>query len=108
MRLQQTLIKSLFKKKNRYEAFWDWFSKNSEDYYYNLENKRDTLFDPLGKQLGKINGNLVFEFSGQKENGKREFIISADGIRDSFPDVIQLVDNAPPLEKWDIIAFRPR
>lgn len=102
------MIKRLFKKQDPNIAFWEWFVKNSNEYYYNLENKRDYLFDKLGKQLSKINEDLTFEFGSQVENGKREFIISADGIRSSFPDVIKLVENAPTLDKWEIIAFRPR
>ena len=38
----------------------------------------------------------------------REFVISADGIRGIFPSVVALVNAAPDLKRWHVIAFRPR
>jgi hypothetical protein len=101
------MLNSLFKKSNPYKAFWDWFVKHSDEYYY-FEKNHEILFNDLGNQLRKINEDLTFEFSAEIKNGKREFIISADGIRSAFPDVIKLVESAPTLDKWKIIAFRPR
>jgi hypothetical protein len=87
------------------ERFWNWFSKNS-DRYLHFENNRDRLFLALKTELGKINPNLVFEFSNKLEDGSREFVISADGIKRSFPAVMNLVNQAPELRDWKIITFR--
>ena len=54
-----------------------------------------------------MNSGLTFEF-GPKENGVRDFVISADGIKEAFPSVISLANAAPPLSRWKIIKFRPR
>ena len=59
----------------------------------------------MQSQLRKRNDVLAFEFSMNIDDGKREFIISADGILSAFPDVIQLVDSAPNLDQWAIAAF---
>src|ERR1700732_4799740 len=91
-------------KKNE-ERFWNWFSHNSHRYLH-FENHRDHLFQALKVELGKINSSLAFEFSGLFKDGSREFIISADGIKSLFPIVINLVNYAPPLKNWKIIAFR--
>jgi hypothetical protein len=57
--------------------------------------------------MQKVHPSLTFEF-GPVQAGKREFIISADGIREAFPKVEGLFAAAPPLPKWTVIKFRPR
>jgi len=49
----------------------------------------------------------VFEFSSLSE-GRREFVISAGGIQNAFPEVTALVQAAPVLSRWQIFAFRQR
>jgi hypothetical protein len=49
---------------------------------------------------------LTFEFGPIRE-GRREFVVSADGIRKSFPAVRRLVAAAPPLSRWIVTPFRP-
>ena len=91
-------------------AFWAWFSKNEAALYaMQPENvkAREELFDRLSKQLELVNDDLTFEF-GPPENGVRDFVISAGGIKSAFPAVQQLVRQAPILPRWRIIAFRPR
>lgn len=88
------------------EAFWKWFN-NNESRLYDFEKDQDRIFQELSAELTKINENLVFEF-GPKENGVRDFVISADGIKKAFPFVVSLADKAPPLSRWKIIKFRPR
>jgi len=99
------MLKSLFKKKNDKETFWDWFSENT-DTYFHFESNQDALFPILKAKLEKIHPDLTFEFSPIFEDGTREFVISADGIKSIFPIVIDLVKQAPILKNWKIIAFR--
>jgi len=91
--------------KTNEERFWNWFSQNA-DKYLHLEDDRDHLFQALKIELEKINSNLTFEFSNLFEDGSREFVISADGIKSLFPTVMTLVNHAPVLKNWRIIAFR--
>ena len=86
--------------------FWEWF-KNQEDELFNYENNQEVIFDMLGSQLGKIDPDLSFEI-GPKSDGKREFVISASGIKSAFPAVQKLAAEAPSFERWKITAFRPR
>lgn len=104
------MIISFFKKKNPEEEFWNWFIKNQDIYYDEIENLsiRENIFDNLSAKLRKINPDLVFEFSPKHENGIREFTISADGIKEMFPTVEKLVEKAPKLKNWKFNAFRQR
>ncbi len=99
---------SLFNKKSRVQKFWDWFSKHEKHFYQDLEDlqKREYLFHQLSVNLKKVQAELVFEFSPIHDDGRREFTISADGIKSVFPKVIELVEQAPDLENWQINAFR--
>ena len=87
-------------------SFWRWFQAN-ETRLFDFEKDQDRVFDELQRQLHRIQPSLTFEF-GPKEEGKREFVISADGIKEAFPAVIGLADAAPPLRRWKITKFRPR
>ncbi|WP_416433903.1 hypothetical protein [Priestia megaterium] len=102
------MLKNLFKKKITEKEFWSWFEKNSEDYFQLDEKNYDLLFNKLGLQLSKYHKDLTFEFSLEMNQGKREFIISAEGMVSAFPAVIKLVEEAPSLEKFNVVAFRQR
>jgi hypothetical protein len=86
--------------------FWRWFQSN-ESRLFDFEDEREKIFDQVGAELHKIDPALTFEF-GPKKNGRREFVISADGIRSAFPKVEALYAAAPSLPRWKFIKFRPR
>jgi hypothetical protein len=88
------------------EDFWKWF-KSNEGTLFNFEKNREQAFDRLGAEMHKLNPSLTFEF-GPIENGKRQFVISADGIKDAFPAVEALYAAAPSLPHWKFVKFRPR
>ena len=88
------------------EKFWNWFCKNSQ-MIYDFEENQEVIFDKIQEQLHKINPNLTFEISSVK-NGKRDFVISADGIIEVFPFVEKLYSARPELEEWNFVKFRPR
>jgi hypothetical protein len=88
------------------QVFWRWFQAN-ETRLFDFEKDQERVFDELQAQLHKVNSGLTFQF-GPKEAGVREFVISADGIKDVFPVVISLADSAPHLSRWRVVKFRPR
>jgi len=99
---------SLLKKRDPINDFWSWFAKNQEK-FYNLSNEnQEKLFDELSLQLNKIGNDVTFEFSPILENKTRELVISADGIKSSFPIVQEIIKKAPSLPNWKFIAFRQR
>jgi hypothetical protein len=87
------------------ERFWWWFVRHEAE-LFDFEADQERIFDRLATELHKINSDLTFEF-GPPET-RREFIISAGGIKSAFPAVASLARAAPRLERWQITAFRPR
>jgi hypothetical protein len=91
------------------KEFWDWFIQH-EGELFNLdpdrEDERERIFDELASELQKVDPDLTFEFGPNEP--RREFVISAGGIKRAFPAVASLVDAAPALDRWQVTAFRPR
>ena len=87
--------------------FWSWFVRN-ESRLFEFERDLERVFDDLGAAMRKVNPDLTFEFSPVRDNGRREFVISAGGIKSAFPAVEALTDAAPDLDRWQWIRFRPR
>jgi hypothetical protein len=88
------------------QEFWKWFQKN-ETSLFTFETNQPVVFDRLATQMQKVQESLTFAF-GPVKNGKREFVISADGIKTAFPAVEQLYASSPKLDRWIFIKFRPR
>ena len=65
----------------------------------------DPILEELTVELNKVSNGLTFQFSSKDIYG-REFVVSADGIRQLFSTVIKLVGAAPALPGWKIVAFR--
>lgn len=86
--------------------FWKWFTANEEK-LFSLESDKDAILDNLSAAIEKVNSDLTFEVCPIVD-GKREFIISAGGIKSAFPAVEALYNSAPFLERWQWIKFRPR
>ncbi len=87
--------------------FWKWFYDNDK-LIYNFEDDTERIFDLISNEINKINPHLTFEIGPIEEDGKRDFVISADGIIDAFPAVKTLFGLAPYLKNWNFIKFRPR
>lgn len=87
-------------------VFWKWFGANAGR-FENFERDQEVLMDELSEALNTYQSGVVFEI-GAKQDGVREFVISADGLENLFPAVTTLAKAAPKLRGWTIIAFRPR
>lgn len=94
----------------RIAEFWSWFLKNEPLLYYGTEDKdrRGDVLCKVSEQLKRLNKHLVFELSPILEGELKEFIVSADGIKEAFHIVRQLIRYAPKHPNWAFIAFRPR
>jgi hypothetical protein len=88
------------------DRFWKWFQAN-EARLFDVESDQEKVFYDLNIALHRVHPDLTFEF-GPKEEGQREFVISADGSFPAFPAVTSLADKAPPLPRWKIMKFRQR
>lgn len=88
------------------QTFWKWFVAN-EERLFAFEEDLENIFDVLGDAMSRVNGDLTFEF-GPVKDGRREFVISAGGIKSAFPAVESLYSKAPKLDRWTWVKFRPR
>jgi len=91
---------------SREAEFWLWFLEN-EDELFHFERDQEGVFDRLGVAMERVHEDLTFEF-GPEENGRREFVISAGGLKAAFPAVERLFDTRPESSRFDFIKFRPR
>ena len=99
---------NLFKKKDPIEKFWQYFMDHEKELYNLREEDIEKIFGDLYKLINKVNNQLTFSTPVALINGKREFTIRASSIGKNFPDVIRLVEAAPEMEKFTIIAFKQR
>jgi hypothetical protein len=91
---------------SREDEFWTWF-QNNEDALFHFERDQERVFNKLITAMRKVHPDLVFEF-GPVENNKREFVISAGGLKSAFPFVERLYSHVPNLARWNFTKFRPR
>lgn len=90
-------------------TFWDWFQRN-ETRLFLLDgdsNERDAVLGDLSQALAAVSQDLTFEI-GPGAEGRREFVLSAGGIKAAFPAVEALAHAGPELARWSIVKFRPR
>ncbi len=89
--------------------FWLWFAKRRAALRAIPidEIARSPLIGELKKALEQVHPSVTW-LMGDGDDGKRELIISADGILEAFPAVHAICDAAPPLDDWIITRFRPR
>jgi hypothetical protein len=87
------------------QRFWDWFIQHEIE-LFDFESNREEIFDQLAAELQKVDPDLAFEFGPKKP--RREFVVSAGGIKRAFAAVKSLVSVAPILSRWQVTAFRPR
>jgi hypothetical protein len=92
---------------SKYAKFWTWFAAESPRLLA-LDGSNDPLLDSLAGALQRVHPDLTFELGPRVTSGRREFVISADGLRKVFPEVEALAAAAPPLPQWTVIKFRPR
>lgn len=88
------------------QQFWKWFAEK-ENELFDFEKNQEAVFDQIARQLQKIDPDLSFEI-GPKNLDSREFIISASGLKRAFTAVQKLVAAGPNLQRWHVVAFRPR
>jgi len=85
------------------KEFWDWFVAN-EPRIHAVATGRESVIQEIGKHLAPF--DVVFEMS-IGDHAEREFIVSTDGIKERIPKVQDLVNAAPSIPGWKVIAFRP-
>lgn len=89
--------------------FWEWFSSHHSNYLRfddKEENEIDYLLNELLERLHQYCDQLYFKI-GARDVDVKEFIITAEGNVEYFEKAEDLVNMAPKLKQWQIIALSP-
>jgi len=95
----------LFGRQSPTDNFWAWF-RGHEPQLLAIATGHEPIVSELNRQLEAIHPDLTWEV-GPSIEGRRDFVISAGGMKAAFSAVSQLGSAAPPLPHWKVIAFRP-
>ena len=87
--------------------FWRWFEDNDDELFH-LDQNSIELIGRLSEALHRVDQHLTFEMSHVFDDGSREFIISANGIKSCFRSVDALYAASKCLPRWKILRFRQR
>ena len=94
----------MIQRHNQIAALWEWFTLNAV-HFRDPQTPKEAAIAELSEKLHAIEPGLVFEFTVH-DGAADELVISADGIRDLFPIVLEVVGAAPQLPGWRILPFR--
>lgn len=90
---------------------WAWVAGNRANIVEALKSGHSQRFgvlvEQLSERLHKVNPDLCPEM-GMSSPDELEIVISANGIRDFFPDVLKLVQTAPAMPGVKLTPFRQR
>lgn len=81
--------------------FWNWFK-----IFFNI-TKRNWEKE-LSVRLKLVHPQLTFLVGRSKTESPNELVITSNGIKEVFPLVIDVVNAAPKMEKWKVIAFKQK
>ena len=91
------------------KQFWIWFKKNDSSFFFlnqiDNEKEKEKILSILESQLHKYSKNLFFKIGGYP-NEIQELIITSEGNSNYFEKVNKLVDLAPKMSNWNIIALK--
>lgn len=90
------------------KEFWQWFTDNHAAYTFLTsidQSIKEQLLDNLLAHLHKYCNKLYFEIGGFPDE-EQELIITAEGNKNYFSKVEQLISDAPKINGWSFIAFK--
>ena len=84
--------------------FWSWFDEN-KSHYMDSESDWDPDLAMLQEKLDEVDNSIQVEITTDMKSFF-ELIITANGFIELFPVVREVVDKAPEIEGWTIVAFK--
>ena len=91
-----------------FNRFWQWFADNNERLTMLndlTDAEQQQLLDDLQRNLDDYCEGLTFEIGDPTPSG-RTLTFSAEGDTDLFRYVIDLTDNAPDFDWWEVVPFK--
>ncbi|SFS73347.1 hypothetical protein [Mucilaginibacter polytrichastri] len=92
---------------DKVSVFWKWFSNHKTEFEYLDDKNRDQKLDLILEHLHPISEGLAVEVSDEYK-GVRDILISANGDKNNFSAVKNIVNSAPLIKGWTVTAFRQR
>jgi len=87
-------------------AFWEWFESVAAEVHESAGDDREEWINRIFERLQEIDGGLYLEVARPKD-GVSELVVTAEGNRELFGLVDELISSAPRLETWRFTALRP-
>lgn len=84
--------------------FWNDFQALKAD-LAQIESADDPVYDQLLVSLQKLDPDLYFMFCAEPDGN--EFIVTAEGEQRLFALADRIVDQAPDISDWQLIALKP-
>ena len=103
------IFKSNNDENNSQKNFWNWFERNSYQFWKTInsgKNIENDFFEKLSPELEKINEGIYF-LTGMLDDKTAELILTADGIIKNIVFVEGLVSLSPKLSNWKFTALKP-
>jgi hypothetical protein len=88
--------------------FWNWFKDNNKRYVFpNSVDPvtKEKVLDDFLEQLHKYCDKIYFEIGGYPDEDQ-ELIVTAEGNKEYFDKVEELIGGAPKIEGWIFIALK--
>jgi hypothetical protein len=83
--------------KQNIEAFWNWFEQNKDE-------ELTELISSVNERLKLVSFGLSAELSVQ--SSPKELIVTPQGVKKFFSDAYALVNAAPSIEGWCVVATK--
>ena len=85
--------------------FWRCFAEHRLE-LKRIESADDPAYDVVLQALQQIDDGLYFEFCSTP--GTNELIVTAEGKKELFPLVEEIVREAPHIDDWQVFALKPK
>lgn len=108
-----SFLEKLFRSKEKpvksYDDLWEWFGKNSKDFFEVVERGKNIdkdFFRKLAPKLAGIKDGYFF-LTGMYDDDTAELVITPEGIVKNIVFVEELINSAPAIEGWKFTALKP-
>src|ERR1700722_515891 len=86
--------------------FWTWFQSADGQTALATVARSESAQRSIRDAICRVNSGLVWGARLSSDGSKSTFEVSAGGIKALIPAVRGLVDAAPVIAGWDVVAFK--